>query len=285
MLKKWNWFDYLNLLLMILIGIITLYPVLYIISISFSDSYFIVTNKISFYPKGFNIEAYKFILKDGRVPQALGNSILYTAVGILINLLLTAVSAYPLSRKTFFGKKYFMIAIVITMFFNGGMIPNYIIVQRLNMIDTIWALVIPNAIWTFQLLILKSFYQSLPDSLLESAVIDGASEYRILFRIVMPLSKAALASITLFYFMGHWNSFFLPLIYLNDPKKYPLQLVLRSMIIVDSAKDISNTQQANMTPEAMKDATIFLSMIPVLMLYPFLQKYFVKGVTLGSIKG
>lgn len=285
MLKKWNWFDYLNLLLMILIGIVTLYPVLYIISISFSDSYYIVTNKISFYPKGFNIEAYKFILKDGRVPQALGNSILYTIVGVSTNLLLTAVSAYPLSRKNFFGKKYFMIAIVITMFFNGGMIPNYIIVQRLNLIDTMWALVIPNAIWTFQLLILKSFYQSLSESLLEAAVIDGASEYRILFRIVMPLSKAALASITLFYFMGHWNSFFLPLIYLNDPKKYPLQLVLRSMIIVDSAKDMTSMDQSRMAPEAMKDATIFLSMIPVLMLYPFLQKYFVKGVTLGSVKG
>lgn len=283
--KKWSLFDFINILIMIILGIITLYPVLYIVSVSFSDSYYIVTNKVSFFPRGFNIDAYKMILKDSRVPRAMTNSIIYTAAGVFTNVFLTALSAYPLSRRNFFGRKYFMIAIMVTMFFNGGMIPNFIIVQKLNMIDTMWALILPNAIWTFQLIILKSFYQSLPESILESAYIDGASEYLILFRIVIPLSKSALASISLFYFMGHWNSFFLPLIYLNDPKKYPLQLVLRSMIIVDTASNTTAADLSSLTPEAMKDATIVISMVPVLLLYPFLQKYFVKGVTLGSVKG
>lgn len=285
MFKKWNLFDYINALLMLLIGVATLYPFLYVVSISFSDSYYIVQNKISFFPKGFNIDAYKLILENDRVPRAYLNTILYTAVGTSINLFMTAISAYPLSKKNFFGKKFFMGAIILTMFFNGGMIPTYIVVQKLGMIDTIWALVIPNAIWTFELLILKSFYESISPSLYESAIIDGASEYRIMMQIIIPLSKAALASIALFYFMGHWNSFFIPLIYLNSGRKFPLQVVLRDMLIFDTAKESNLMGQSRMTPEAMKNATIFISMVPVLLVYPFAQKYFVKGVMLGSVKG
>lgn len=285
MVKKMNLFDYLNILIMVFVGVVTLYPVLNTVSISFSESYFIVQNKVTFYPKGFNLDAYKFIIEDERIWRSILNSIYYTIVGVSFNLFFTAISAYPLSKKDFFGRKYFMIFIIITMFFNGGMIPNYIIVKAFGMINKIWALVIPNAIWAFQLFILKSFYQSVPDSLSESALIDGASEYIILFKIIIPMSKAALASLTLFYFMGHWNSFFLPLIYLNDPKKFPLQLLLRSMIIVNDAKIASITAQANITPMAMKNAVIFVSMIPVLALYPFLQRYFVKGMYIGSIKG
>lgn len=285
MTNKLTLFDIANGLLMLLIGVIMLYPLLYIISISFSDTYYIAQNKISFYPKGFNIEAYKMIFENNRVPRAYANTILYTAVGTFINLFMTSVAAYPLSKKTLFGKKFFMTAIVITMFFNGGMIPTYIVVQRLQLIDTIWALVLPNAIWTMELLILKSFYESISPSLYESAILDGASEYRILFQIIIPLSKAALASITLFYFMGHWNSFFTPLLYLNDARKFPLQIVLRDMLIFDTAKESNLMEQAKMTPEAMKNATIFISMIPVLIVYPFAQKYFVKGVMLGSVKG
>lgn len=285
MKKKITLFDIINGLLLISIGAIMLYPIVYIVAVSFSDTIYIIQNKITFYPKGFNIEAYKMILKDSRIPRAYLNTLLYTASGTAINLLMTAVAAYPLAKKDLFGRKFFLTAIVFTMFFNGGMIPTYIVVQKLHLIDTMWALIIPNAIWTMELLILKSFYESLSPSLYESAIIDGASEYKILFKIILPLSKAALASISLFYFMGHWNSFFLPLIYLNDAKKFPLQIILRDMLIYDTAKESSLIEQARMTPEAMKNATIFLSMVPVMMIYPFAQKYFAKGVMLGSVKG
>ncbi|WJH35936.1 carbohydrate ABC transporter permease [Paenibacillus sp. CC-CFT747] len=178
-----------------------------------------------------------------------------------------------------------MIAIVLTMFLNGGIIPTYLIVQKLHMIDSIWAIVIPNAIWTMELLILKSFYENMSGSLRESALIDGASEYRILFSIILPLSKPALASIGLFYFMGHWNSFFIPMIYLNDTKLYPLQVVLRDMLFFDTTQQNSLVDQSAITPQAMKNATIFVSMVPVLLVYPFAQKYFAKGIMLGSEKG
>ena len=284
MKKEITLFDVVNGFFMALTGVLMLYPVIYIISISFSETVYIVQNKVTFFPRGFNVDAYKMILADSRIPRAYLNTILYTGLGTAINVLMTAVGAYPLSKKNLTGRKFFLAAIVITMFFNGGMIPTYIVVQKLGLIDTMWALVIPNAIWTMELLILKSFYESISPSLYEAAVIDGASEYRILFRIMIPMSKAALASIALFYFMGHWNSFFLPLIYLNDAKKFPLQIVLRDMLIFDTAKESNLMEQSKMTPEAMKNATIFISMIPVLMLYPFAQKYFTKGVVLGSVK-
>ncbi|EGL15952.1 MULTISPECIES: carbohydrate ABC transporter permease [Paenibacillus] len=284
-LRKFGLFDLMNVIILSLVAAATVYPVLYIIAISFSDSAYIVQNKVFLWPRGFNLDAYKEILQNPRIPRAYLNTILYTGVGTFINLLMTAVAAYPLSRKTFFGRKYFMIAIVITMFLNGGIIPTYIVVQKLHLLDSIWALVLPNAIWTIELLILKSFYESMSSSLRESALIDGASEYRILFSIIIPLSKPALASIGLFYFMGHWNSFFLPLIYLNDANLYPLQVVLRDMLIFDQAKESGLVDQAALTPEAMKNATIFISMIPVLLIYPFAQKYFAKGIMLGSEKG
>lgn len=285
MSKRWTLFDFINAVLMILIGIIMLYPLLYIVSISFSSSYYIAQNEVTFFPRGFNLDAYAKILENDRIPRAYANTILYTTVGTFMNLLFTAVSAYPLSKKGFFGRKFFMKAIVITMFFEGGMIPTYIIVQRLGLIDTLWALVLPNAIWSFQLLIQKSFYESLEPCLFESAIIDGASEYRILFQITIPLSKASLASIALFYFMGHWNSYFLPMIYLNDNKKLPLQVILRDMLIKDTAQESNLAGQVEIASEALKDATIFISMIPVMLVYPFAQKYFAKGVMLGSVKG
>jgi len=178
-----------------------------------------------------------------------------------------------------------MLAIVLTMFLNAGIIPTFMVVKGLGLIDTVWALVLPNAIWTFELIILKSFYESMSSQIREAAKIDGASEYRILFSIVIPLSKPALASIGLFYFMGHWNSFFLPLIYLNDKDMFPLQIVLRDMLIFNAESDASLVDRAALAPQAMKNATIVLSMIPVLLIYPFAQKYFAKGVMLGAEKG
>ncbi len=283
--KKISLFDIINGFAMLIVGVIILYPIIYVVSVSFSDTIYIVQNKITFYPKGFNLDAYKMILEDNRIPRSYLNTILYTAVGTIVNLLMTAMGAYPLAKKNFFGRKFFVTAIAITMFFSGGMIPTFIVVQKLGLINSMWALIIPNAIWTTQLLILKSFYESIPPSLYEAAIVDGASEYRILFQIIIPLSKPALASIALFYFMGHWNSYFLPLIYLNDLDKLPLQVILRDMLIDNTASNPNIMTAAKLTPEALKNATIFISMIPVLMIYPFVQKYFAKGIMLGSVKG
>ncbi|MFK7697476.1 carbohydrate ABC transporter permease [Paenibacillus sp. HJGM_3] len=283
--RKFTLFDAVLIVVLTLIGIVTIYPVVYIVAISFSDTASIVQNRVFLWPKGFNIEAYKQIIENPKIPRAYWNTILYTGLGTFINLLMTAVAAYPLSRPGFFGRKFFMIAIVLTMFLTGGIIPTYLIVQKLHMIDTIWAIVIPNAIWTVELLILKSFYESMSGSLRESALIDGASEYRILFNIIIPLSKPALASIGLFYFMGHWNSFFIPMIYLNDPHLYPLQVVLREMLMFDTVQETSLIDKSTITPQSMKNATIFVSMVPVLLIYPFAQKYFAKGVMLGAEKG
>ncbi|MCJ8009085.1 carbohydrate ABC transporter permease [Lederbergia wuyishanensis] len=283
--KRFTIFTVINTIILSAIGIAILYPIFYIVAVSFSETSQVVQGNVWLLPKGFNLDAYKEILSQNKIPKAYLNTIIYTGLGTTINLLMTAIAAYPLSRVNFFGRKFFMLAIVLTMFFNGGMIPTYVLVQSLGMIDTIWAIVIPNTIWTIELLILKSFFESMPESLRESAIIDGASEFRILFSIMIPLSKPALASIGLFYFMGHWNSYFLPMIYLNDSAKYPLQVILRDMLIFANNENESLIDKAALAPEALKNATIFISMIPVLIIYPFAQKYFAKGVMLGSEKG
>ncbi|CAN7433758.1 carbohydrate ABC transporter permease [Paenibacillus sp. LjRoot56] len=283
--RKITWFTILNALLLSGVAVATLYPVLYMLAVSLSDTSAVVQGKVFLFPKGFNFDAYKEVLKNDKIPRAYLNSVYYTTLGTFINLLFTAVAAYPLSQRTFFGRKWFMLMIIITMFFNAGIIPTYMVVQQLGLLDTVWALVIPNAIWTMELIILKSFYENMSSQIREAALIDGASDYRILFSIVIPLSKPALASIGLFYFMGHWNSFFIPMIYLSDKEMYPLQVVLRDMLIYNAENDAGLVDRAALAPQAMKNATIVLSMIPVLLIYPFAQKYFAKGVMLGSEKG
>jgi putative aldouronate transport system permease protein len=282
---RFSLFSLVNGLLLICVAIATLYPVWYILVVSLSETAYVVQGKVFLWPKGLNLDAYAKVLSEGKIPRAYLNSVFYTALGTSINLLMTAVAAYPLSQRDFFGRKWFMLLIIVTMFLNPGIIPNYLLVQKLGMIDTFWALVIPNAIWTFELIILKSFYESMSTQIREAARIDGASEFRILFSIIIPLAKPALASIGLFYFMGHWNSYFIPMIYLNDSLKYPLQVVLRDMLIFNEGNRSNLVDAAALAPQALKNATIVLSMIPVLMIYPFAQKYFAKGVMLGAEKG
>ncbi|HZG87721.1 carbohydrate ABC transporter permease [Paenibacillus sp.] len=282
---RFSLFGAVNALLLTLLAISTVYPILYITAVSLSDTAHVTQGKVWLWPVGLNFNAYAEVLAHDRIPRAYLNTIFYTALGTFTNLLLTAIAAYPLSQRSFFGRKTFMFAIVLTMFLNPGIIPNYIIVKEMGLLNSVWALVIPNAIWTFELIILKSFYENMSSQIREAARIDGASEYRILFQIVIPLSKPALASIGLFYFMGHWNSFFIPMIYLTDQMMYPLQVVLRGMLIFSEGNNASLVDAAALAPQALKNATIVLSMIPVLLIYPFAQKYFAKGVMLGSEKG
>jgi putative aldouronate transport system permease protein len=283
--KRFTLFGAINGLLLTALAISTVYPVIYILAVSLSDTALVTQGKVWLWPRGLNFDAYAEVLSDNRIPRAYANTIFYTVLGTFINLLFTAVAAYPLSQRGFFGRKYFMFAIVLTMFLNPGIIPNYMIVKELGLLDSVWALVIPNAIWTFELIILKSFYENMSTQIREAALIDGASEFRILFNMVIPLSKPALASIGLFYFMGHWNSFFLPMIYLTDQEMHPLQVVLRGMLIFSEGNNAGLVDAAALAPQALKNATIVLAMIPVLLIYPFAQKYFAKGVMLGSEKG
>ncbi len=283
--SKFSLFGIVNALILLGVAASTIYPILYITAVSFSDPGSIAQGKVFLWPEGFNWTAYKEVLMDQKIPRAYLNTIYYTSLGTFINLAITAIAAYPLSQRNFVGRKFWMLAIVLTMFLQPGIIPNYLIVQKLGLLDSVWALVIPNAIWTFELIILKSFYENMSSQIREAALIDGASEYRILFNIVIPLSKPALASIGLFFFIGHWNSYFIPMIYLNDQTMYPLQVVLRGMLIFSEGNNSSLVDAAALAPQAKKNATIVLAMIPVLMVYPFAQKYFAKGVMLGSEKG
>lgn len=285
MKEKFGVFDAAVSLLMAFVLVVTLYPLLHVVAVSFSDSAQILQNKVGIFPRGFSLDAYEKILETMKVPRAFFNSILYAVTGTAVNLAMTAVMAYPLSKTSLVGRGVFMKLIIFTMLFNGGTIPTYLVVDALGLIDSMWSLVLPNAIWTMELFILVSFYRSLPASLFESAMLDGASELTILLRIALPLSKASLASIALFYFMGHWNSYFLPLIYLTSSEKFPLQLVLKDMLISDSTQVSGLVESAALTPAAVKNATIVITMVPVMLAYPFAQKYFVKGVMIGSIKG
>lgn len=283
--NRLHWFDVANTIILLLVACSTLFPIVYILAVSLSDTASVTQGKVFLWPKGLNLEAYAQVLNDIKIPRAYLNTIMYTALGTFINVLLTAMAAYPLAQREFIGRKQWTFFIVVTMFLNPGIIPNYLIVKELGMIDTVWALVIPNAIWTFQLIIMKSFFEGMSSQVREAAKVDGASEYRILFSMMIPLSKPALASIALFYFIGHWNSYFLPMIYLNTDSLYPLQVVLRDMLVFSEDSGSALVEAAALAPQAKKNATIVLTMIPVLIVYPFAQKYFAKGVMLGSEKG
>jgi putative aldouronate transport system permease protein len=283
--RKITLFGIVNMVILLCVAAATIFPIIYITAVSLSDTVYVTQGKVTLWPKGFNFGAYKEVLADAKIPRAYLNTIYYTALGTFMNLLFTSIAAYPLAQKGFIGRKYWMFAIVLTMFLQPGIIPNYIIVNGLGLTDSVWSLVVPNVIWTFELIILKSFFEGMSSQVREAAVIDGASDYRILFNIMIPLSKPALASIGLFYFIGHWNSYFLPMIYLKSESLYPLQVVLRDMLIFSEGNKSGLVEASALAPQAKKNATIVLAMIPVLIIYPFAQKYFAKGVMIGAEKG
>lgn len=282
-------FDIINVLLMILLIVITLYPFYYIIIVSLSDGKAVMKGLVKLRPVGINFKSYSIVLKDPYIGTAYLNTILYTTFGTFINILFSTLCAYPLSRKNFFGKRIFTVMIVFTMFFSGGLIPTYLTVQKLGMLDTIWALVLPGAINTYNMIIIRTFFQDIPAELHESAYIDGANDIKIFAKIILPLSKPIIATMTLFYAVGHWNSFFSALIYLNEREKYPLQIVLRNMVVSGELTSQSNQMGAAADflaiDTTIKYAIIIVATLPILVVYPFVQKYFVKGVMIGSLKG
>ncbi|SDE68480.1 putative aldouronate transport system permease protein [Paenibacillus sp. UNCCL117] len=274
-----------------MILIVVLFPLIYVISASLSEPSAILLGEIRLLPKGFNVQAYKRVFDNADIMSGYLNTIFYTVVGTAINLVMTTLAAYPLSRKDFYGRQFVTGLVVFTMFFSGGMIPMYLLIRDLGMLNTIWALVLPGAISVWNLIIMRTFFQvSIPLEIQEAASIDGCSNSRILWRIVLPLSLPILAVMTLFYAVGHWNAFFSALIYLTDRGKYPLQLVLREILIQNQMNEMASIADDTlmnymMQIEAIKYAVVVVANLPMLLLYPFLQKYFVKGVMIGALKG
>jgi putative aldouronate transport system permease protein len=241
-------------------------------------------------PKGFNVDAYANILKNDRIWTGYGNSILYTVVGTVINIIMTILAAYPLSRPDLPLRNGIMVLITLTMFFGGGLIPTYLLVRDLGMVDTMWALIVPGAIATYNLIVMRTYFQSsIPWELQEAAHMDGCTNWRLLFSIILPLSKPILAVMVLFYAVGHWNSFFGALIYIREEAKYPLQLVLREILLISQSAQVDGgsvgLEKQILLAESIKFAVIIVSSLPVLIMYPFVQKHFVKGVMIGSVKG
>lgn len=283
-LNRLTWFDYFNVVLILLIGISTLYPLLNLIFISLSSTTEVAkSGGLLLYPKGFTLGSYSYVIKFAGLGEAFQNTVFITVVGTLINLVMTSAGAYVLSEKGMPGRDFLMWMVLVTMFFGGGLIPSYIVNRQLHLVDTLWALVLPNAIITFNLILARNFFQAIPASLKESARIDGASELRILFQIMVPLSMPILATLTLFYGVGHWNEFSNAIIYINSTKLYPLQVIIRNMY--NTA--VNQVQDNVLAPpvEGVRCATVVLATLPIVCIYPFLQRYFVKGVMVGSLKG
>jgi putative aldouronate transport system permease protein len=276
-------------ILLIFSAFITLYPFIYVLSMSISSPDEVMKQNIILFPKGFSIESYKIVFKNKMFWQSYYNTIWYTVVGTTINVVMTIIAAYPLSKKRFIHRNFFMLMISFTMFFGGGLIPLYILVSILGMYNTRWAIVIPGAVSAWYVIITRTFFQSIPESLEESAIIDGASDYKILTQIYLPLSKAILAVLVLFHAVGHWNSFFSAMIFLSDGSKQPLQIYLRRILIEVSAEIQRNLPGSSYERAAygiqLKYSSIIVTILPIICVYPFLQKYFVKGVMIGSIKG
>jgi putative aldouronate transport system permease protein len=283
-------FDIILIAISVIILLIIAYPLYFVIIASFSEPEAVLGGNISFWPVGFNLESYKMILNEEKIWIGYKNSILYAVLGTGINLILTTLTAYPLSRKEMPYRNAVTFVITFTMLFSGGMIPIYMVVRGLSLTDTIWAMVIPNAISTYNMLVMKNYFQSnIPEELHEAAAIDGCGHFQSLLRVVLPLSTPIIAVITLFYAVGHWNAFFNAIIYLRDQSLYPLQIILREIMLQNSLEavggDMVGMYEKVMRGETMKYAVILVASAPVLMLYPFVQKYFVKGIMVGAVKG
>lgn len=284
-----RWFGWLNLVGLLALAALMLYPLLYTVFASLSEPSLLVANRGPLWrPLGWSLEAYRLVLQNPMIAIGYRNTLFYVTAGTALNLTLTCLGAYALSRPNLLFKTPIMLLIVFTLFFNGGLIPTYLLVgQTLQLADTPLALIVPSAINTINLLILKTAFEAVPAALEEAARIDGANDFVILSRVVLPLSLPALAAIGLFYAVGHWNSYFPALVYLHTRDLYPLQLVLREVLITSNAESMTagiSSGESFQVAETIKYATIVVATVPIVLIYPFLQKYFVKGALLGAIK-
>lgn len=284
-------FNVFNIMLMLLLAVIMFYPVWYVLVASFTNSSALISHKgVLLWPKGFTVNAYKLMMKNPMIVRGYLNSIFLVVAGVGLNLIFTTVAAYVLSRKNVFWNRFITLMIIFTMYFSGGLIPDYLLISKtLHLNNTYWALLLPTLINTYNLIIMRTSFAALPDSLLESASLDGAGHWRILIRIVVPLSMPVIAVMILYYAVDIWNSWFQASIYLKERTLFPLQLILREILIENDTASMTagSGDAADLTSiaEIVKYAVIVFATVPILCVYPFLQKYFVKGIMIGSVKG
>lgn len=280
--------DSFIILLVTVASVICLVPILHLAAISLSSNAAILSNKVTVFPVEWSTMAYESVFKDAKMVSSLFFTILLVAVFTVVCMVMTICAAYPLTKKKLKGRDFFLIIIVFTMFFSGGLIPEYLLVKSLKLTNTLWALVLPGMINAFYLIILKSFFASIPEELEESARIDGSSHFGTLFRIVLPLSLPVLATLSLFYAVGRWNGFMDALFYITNQDLYPIQLKLYQLVISNQMSDATATEGMNAIapiPESLKAASIMFATIPILLVYPWLQRYFISGIMIGAVKG
>ena len=280
-------FQVVNAVILLGVVALTLYPFLNLLAQSFSAQDAIAAGRVNLVPKGFNLTTYKTVMSDSVFWENYRNTVLYTVVATLIAMVLTTCYAYVLSKKNIKGRGFLIGVAVFTMFFNGGLIPNYVLVNDLGLRNSLWAIVLPNAISVFNLLVMKAFFESLPSELEEAAMVDGLNTYGILWRIVLPLSKAVLATMVLFYAVTFWNSWFSAFLYMDDNSLFPVTVYLRNLIAgaTSGTNNGASGDTALQVAANIQAVTIVLTVIPILSIYPFIQRYFVSGVMLGAVKG
>ena len=279
-------------LVCVFVVVVTLIPVCHLAALSFSGFDAVTRGEVGVWPVDFTLNTYKIIWKGGTIPRAFMYSVYYMALGTIINMALTTTMAYAMSKKRMPFRKFFVALVMIPMFFGGGLIPTFLTVRSYGLYNTVWALVLLGGVSTYNLIIMRTFFQGQPVELEESAFLDGATDMTVFLRIALPTSQAALATVSLFYMVGHWNSWFNPMIYLADSRKYPLQLVLREIVIQGQLQEELAAQGlliedsfADSSSTAIKYGALFISIVPMMIIYPFIQKHFTKGVMIGSVKG
>ncbi len=286
-------FSVCNTIFMALLLIFLLYPVLNVISISVSNETQVMAANVTFYPIGFNAQGYTTIFKDGDLWRSILNTVFVAGVGCVMSLVALCIAAYPLAFGHFYGKKLYSVIIMFTMWFQGGIVPMFLAIQKLGLYDTLWALIFNSLISAYNVVIIRSYFNSIPFSIVESARIDGANDFRILFQLIIPLSKPVLATVALWVIVGHWNDYMTPLVLVSSRSKQTLQLMLKSVVLAAESSTsnlatLSTSDQMKGTaalPTQVKNAVLVVSMVPMIVIYPFIQRFFVSGVMLGSVKG
>lgn len=283
-------FDIINVLMMVFVLVATMYPVIVMVSSSLSSAESLMAGKVKFLPVDFTFEGYKAVFKNESIWTGLGNSFLYMIVGTLVNMLFTILAAYPLSRDDFKPREAIALIFAFTMWFSGGLIPSYLLIKDLGMLNSRLAMILPTALNVWNMIIIRTYFQSsISKEMLEAAKIDGCSDYGYLWKIAVPLSKPAIAVVALYYAVGHWNVFTQAYIYLQNPDLFPIQVVLRDILLLsrtqEMATDVALETNARLLSELLKYAVVIIASLPLVIIYPFVQKYFVKGIMVGGVKG
>lgn len=281
-------FDICNVAFLMVMCLIMLVPIMHVVAGSFSSKIALTHSEVSIWPVGWNVENYKIVLNNTIFWRSFWVSVFLVIVGTTLNMLMTIISAYPLSKMNLKGRKAVMLFIIFTMIFSAPLIPSFLVVKALGLLNTIWALIIPGALSAFNMILCVTFFRGLPEELFEAARVDGMNEYRILFRIVVPLSLPIMVTLILFYAVGHWNSYYSALLYISDAKLRPLQLYLYSIVSQNNTSDLQSGSDGdilmNLSPQGLQMATITVATTPIVMIYPFIQKHFIKGALIGSLK-